>query len=100
MSEDLKPIPIRRSLLRHTFVMGGERDLVMTSALFAMLTGASGMSLLSCVIGGLFWTIALFALRRMAKVDPQMSQVWLRHLTKQNFYAARSTAWAVEKRKR
>jgi type IV secretion system protein VirB3/type IV secretion system protein VirB4 len=97
---DLKIVPIRRSLLRHTLVMGGERDLVMTSAMFAMLTGASGMSFLAWTIGGLFWLIALFALRRMAKADPCMSKIWLRHLTQQNFYSARSTAWAVEKRKR
>jgi type IV secretion system protein VirB3/type IV secretion system protein VirB4 len=100
MMGDLHAVPIRRSLLRHTLVMGGERDLVMTSALFAMLIGVSGMSVMSWVIGAIVWFIALFSLRRMAKVDPCMSKVWLRHIFQQRFYPARSTPWAADTRKR
>jgi type IV secretion system protein VirB3/type IV secretion system protein VirB4 len=92
--------PIRRSLLRHTLVMGGERELVMTSALFAMLIGISGMSIASWAFGVTVWIIALFALRRMAKADPCMSKVWLRHIFQQRFYPARSTPWAADNRKR
>jgi type IV secretion system protein VirB3/type IV secretion system protein VirB4 len=100
MMTNLPTVPIRRSLLRHTLVMGGERDLVMTSALFAMLTGASGMSILSWAIGGAVYFIALFALRRMAKADPYMSKVWLRHIVQQKFYPARSTPWTVDKQRK
>jgi type IV secretion system protein VirB3/type IV secretion system protein VirB4 len=92
--------PIRRSLLRHTLVMGGERDLVMSCALFAMLTAMSGMSLPACAAAVIFWAISLFALRRMAKADPQMSRIWLRHIFQQSFYPARSTPWAVEKQRK
>jgi type IV secretory pathway TrbD component len=96
----LKSVPIRRSLLRHTLVMGGERDLVMTCALFAMLTAMSGMSFASCVAGGVFWLISLFVLRRMAKADPQMSGIWLRHIYQQSFYPARSTPWVIQKQRK
>jgi type IV secretion system protein VirB3/type IV secretion system protein VirB4 len=100
MSGQIKSVPIRRSLLRHALVMGGERDLVMTCALFAMLTAMSGMSLAACAAGVTFWIISTFALRRMAKADPQMSKIWLRHMLQQSFYPARSTPWAVEKQRK
>jgi type IV secretion system protein VirB3/type IV secretion system protein VirB4 len=80
--------------------MGGERDLVMTCALFAMLTAMSGMSIASSAAAGTFWCISVFALRRMAKVDPHMSRIWLRHILQQGFYPARSTPWAVLKQRK
>ena len=92
--------PIRRSLLRHALVMGGERNLVMSCALFAMLTALSGMSLPALACAVIFWIISLLALRRMAKSDPQMSGIWLRHISQQSFYPARSTPWAVEKQRK
>lgn len=89
----LRTVPIRRSLHRHALVMGGERDLVMVSALIALIIGAGGQTFLCAALGGGFWLASLFVLRRMAKADPCMSQVWRRHTRQQDFYPARSAPW-------
>ncbi len=52
-----------------------------------------GLTLISGVSAVIFRLVAVFALRRMAKADPIMSRVWLRHIRQQDFYAARSGRW-------
>lgn len=89
----MRLLPIRRSLHRHSLVMGGERELVMLSALLAMLVGVGGMSWSSSIVAVAFWLVALFVLRRMAKADPCMSKVWMTHVKQQDFYPARSKPW-------
>ena len=83
--------PIRRSLHRHTLVLGGDRELVMFSGLAAFLTALGGFSLFSALCGLAFWLTALFWLRKWATADPQMRDVWLRHIRQQDLYAARSS---------
>ena len=91
----MRVAPIRRSLHRHALVMGGEREMVMLTALVAMLVGIGGMTLLSGAVAGALWLTSLFVLRRMTKADPCMSKVWMRHIKQQGFYAARSTPWRM-----
>lgn len=86
---------IHQSLHRHNLVLGGERDLVMGSALLALLVGVGGMTLISGGLALIFWLFALFVLRRMAKADPMLSRVWLRHVKQQDFYSARSSRWRM-----
>lgn len=85
--------PIRRSLHRQTLVLGGDRELVMFSGLGAFLTALGGFSLLSAVCGLAFWLAALFWLRKWAKQDPLMRQVWLRHIRQQDYYPAKTTVF-------
>jgi len=40
-----------------------------------------------------FWIVTVFALRCMAKADPVMSRVWLRHIKQQEFYPAKASRW-------
>ena len=82
--------PIRRSLHRHTLVLGGDRELVMFSGLGAFLTALGGFSLVSAVCGLAFWLAALFWLRKWAKEDPLMRHVWLRHIRQQDLYPAKT----------
>lgn len=82
--------PIRKSLHRHTMVLGGDRELVLFSGLAAFLTAMGGFSLFSFICGALFWLVALFWLRKWGQADPLMRQVWLRHIRQQDFYAARN----------
>jgi type IV secretion system protein VirB3/type IV secretion system protein VirB4 len=87
------PHTIHQSLHRHTHVLGAEREPVMTAALVAFLVGIGGLTLLSAFSAVLFWVVAVFALRRMAKADPLMSRVWLRHIKQQDFYPAKAGRW-------
>lgn len=90
---EVRIIPIRQSLHRHMTVLGAERELVMISALITLLVGIGGMTLVSGITAFIFWIIAIFALRYMAKVDPMMSKVWMRHIKQKIFYPAKSSAW-------
>ena len=87
---ELRRIPVQSSLHRANLVMGAERELALGSALAALLVGIGGMSLVSAGAAIVFWFCAIWALRRMARADPMMSKVWLRHVRQQVFYSARS----------
>ncbi|MCI7568957.1 MAG: conjugal transfer protein TrbD [Desulfovibrio sp.] len=87
---ELRRIPIHSSLHRANLVMGAERELALGSALAALLVGIGGMSLVSAGTAIVFWFSAIWVLRRMARADPMMSKVWLRHVRQQVFYSARS----------
>ncbi|MGE4194648.1 MAG: conjugal transfer protein TrbD [Pseudodesulfovibrio sp.] len=89
----MRTLTIHQSLHRHSHAMGAERELVLTCGLIALLVGIGGLSLLSVVTGFAFWVTAVFVLRRMAKADPIMSKVWLKHIKQQLFYPARSGVW-------
>lgn len=88
-----RTLPIHQSLHRHAHIMGAERELVMVSGLIALLVGVGGLTTISVVSAVVFWIIAVFALRRMAKADPMMSRVWLRHIKQQDFYPAKVSRW-------
>lgn len=85
--------PIRRSLHRQALFLGGDRELVMFSGLGAFLTALGGFSLVSAFCGLAFWLTALYWLRKWAKIDQRMRDVWLRHLRQQDVYPARPTVW-------
>ena len=90
-----RTLPIHQSLHRHAHVLGAERELVMTSALIALLVGVGGLTAVSFASAGLFWLVSVFVLRRMAKADPIMSRVWLRHIKQQEYYPARASRWRL-----
>lgn len=85
--------PIHQSLHRHNLVLGAERELAMSSALIALLVGVGGLTLISGITAMVFWLAAIFVLRRMAKADPLMSKVWMRHVRQQDFYNAKASRW-------
>lgn len=84
---------IHQSLHRQAHVLGGEREPVMISALIALLVGLGGLTFLSITVSILFWIVAIFCLRGMAQRDPIMTKVWLRHVSQQPVYLARSSRW-------
>ena len=91
----LRTIPIRRAGNRQTLFMGGDRELVMFSGLLAGALLFSAMTILATVIGVALWILTLFLLRLMAKSDPKMRYVYLRHRRYKAYYPARSTPFRV-----
>jgi len=71
--------------------MGGDRELVMFSGLLAFTLIFSAFEFKAFVFGITLWTFALYVLRLMAKSDPQLRQVYLRHRKYRAYYAPRST---------
>ncbi|MGL4209841.1 MAG: conjugal transfer protein TrbD [Candidatus Adiutrix sp.] len=87
---------IRRSLHRHKLVFGGDAELVQFSALGAFLTALSGVGsnfTFTAISALIFWLTALYWLRKFAKKDPRLRDVWLRHIRQQDIYLAKSCAF-------
>ncbi|HEX7639158.1 MAG TPA: conjugal transfer protein TrbD [Burkholderiaceae bacterium] len=91
----LRAIPIRRSGNREQLFMGGDREFVMLAGLLAVALIFSAMTLYSAVIGVLLWIGALFSARLMAKSDPKLRHVYLRHRRYPAYCPARSTPFRV-----
>ena len=71
--------------------MGGERELVMFSAIVAGGLIISAQNLIALAFGLPMWIVCIYFLRVMAKADPYMSKVYSRQLSYQSYYGARST---------
>ena len=87
----LRKIPIRRIGNRHSLFMGGDRELVMLSGLLAFALIFNAQEIRAAVVGLFLWICALFLLRLMAKSDPRLRSVYLRHRRYKAYYAARAT---------
>ena len=87
----LRTIPIRRAGNRTQLFMGGDRELVMFSGLIAFALVFSAQELRASISGLLLWLCSLYLLRLMAKADPQLRFVYLRHRRYQRYYPAQST---------
>ena len=87
---------MRQSLLRPQLLLGCERELIFASGMLTMMVAFSmGPSLLLVFPIGV-WIICLAVLQRMAKHDPQMSRVYVRHVNKKIYYPAAAHFTAKE----
>ncbi len=87
----LRAIPIRRAGNRDNLFMGGDRELVMFSGLLAGALIFSAQELRAAIVGISLWLGSLYMFRLMAKADPKMRFIYLRHRRYRPYYAARST---------
>ena len=96
MEEDIRSVPFHQALIRPELVMGGEREPVMGTTLFAGITAFEGIvqaEWIAVFLAAVFYFSAIFAFRRMAKIDPMMTKVWGRYMQYQTVYPARSPYW-------
>ena len=91
----LRTIPIRRAGNRTNLFMGGDRELVMFTGLIAFALVFSAQELKASIYGMVLWLVSLYLLRLMAKADPQMRFVYLRHRRYQRYYPAQSTPFRI-----
>ena len=89
----LRRTPFHRALYRPSLVLGGERELVIVSAVVMGGLAFVAMNPVAFGFSGIVWPITLFWLRMMAKADPQMSKVYLRQNKYAGYYAPRSRHW-------
>ena len=86
----LRRTPFHRVLHRPNLVLGSERELALFAAL---LTGGLAFSALNLVAGAVglgVWCGGIALLRMMAKADPHMSRVYVRHIRYRAYYPARA----------
>ncbi|MFT2112520.1 conjugal transfer protein TrbD [Marinomonas sp. 2405UD68-3] len=89
----LRTIPIRRAGNRENLFMGGDRELVMFLGLLAGALIFSAQEVRATIFGIGLWFGALFVCRLMAKSDPKLRHVYLRHHRYKAYYPARSTPY-------
>ena len=87
----LRTIPIHRAGNRVNLFMGGDRELVMFAGLIAASLIFSAQELKATVFGIVLWFGALWVARLMAKSDPMLRPVYMRHQRYKSYYPPRST---------
>jgi len=92
---ELQRTPIHQSLVRPILLAGAERRLAILNWLFmAALIFGVGLHLYTLALATLLGTVGHWELRQAAKFDPQLSEVYVRHLHYQRFYPPRASVTA------
>ena len=89
-----REIMINQALWRPDHIWGAERELVLSTALTVATLICLAFNLWITIFAVLLWIIVYNGLKMMAKVDPYMSRVYLRHIKYKAYYPARSTPFA------
>ncbi|WP_025902240.1 conjugal transfer protein TrbD [Tatumella sp. UCD-D_suzukii] len=95
--ESRRQTPFHRALHRPQQIMGGERELMLFSMLLAGGLIVSALNLIATVIGLMIWFVCVQVLRRMAKLDPELSKVYIRQLKYGHYYGPFSRPYRVAK---
>ncbi|OCP23630.1 MULTISPECIES: conjugal transfer protein TrbD [unclassified Ensifer] len=84
---------IHRALSRPNLLMGGDRELVLITGLAAVILIFVVLTPYSVLFGIAVWIAIVGLLRLMAKSDPLMRQVYLRHISYRPNYRATTSPW-------
>lgn len=96
MAEFITPLAtsrIHRALSRPNHLMGADRELVLVTGLATVILMFVVLTWYSVLTGLVIWIAVVGALRAMAKADPMMRQVYLRHIRYQHSYRPTSSPW-------
>ena len=84
---------IHRALSRPNLLMGADRELVLVTGLAAIILIFVVLTWYAALFGVLIWTVVVGLLRMMAKADPAMRRVYLRHVNYRQHYRPTSSPW-------
>lgn len=84
---------IHRALSRPNLLMGADRELVLVTGLAAIILIFVVLTIYSALFGIAIWVVVLAALRMMAKADPMMRRVYMRHVSYRSTYLPTSSPW-------
>lgn len=84
---------VHRALSRPNLLIGADRELLLLAGLAAAILIFVVLTWYAALFGVTVWLIAVAALRIMAKADPLMRQVYIRHISYKSYYRATSTPW-------
>jgi type IV secretory pathway TrbD component len=84
---------IHRALSRPNLLMGADRELVLITGLAAVILIFVVLTVYSAIFGVAVWIVMVGALRMMAKSDPMMRQVYLRHISYKPTYRPTTSPW-------
>jgi type IV secretion system protein TrbD len=84
---------IHRALSRPNHLMGADRELVLLTGLATVILIFVVLTWFSALFGIAIWIVVIGALRMMAKADPMMRQVYVRHVGYRPSYRPTSSPW-------
>lgn len=84
---------IHRALSRPNLLMGADRELMLITGLAAVILIFVVLTVYSAIFGVAVWIVIVGALRMMAKSDPMMRQVYLRHISYRPIYRPTTSPW-------
>jgi type IV secretion system protein TrbD len=87
---ELRQTPLYRALHRPNLFLGGERELVLTTAILCAGVAVSSFTWIGFVVGMVIWSFCIGLFRAMAKSDPNMARIYLRQLHFAAYYPPRS----------
>ena len=97
MESNLKKIPVFTALNKPNLILGADRELMLFTGLFSAMLVFLSLTWQTFIMGITLWVVVSILLRMMAKNDPMMQKVYLKHIKYNSFYAAHSTPFVEEK---
>ncbi|MES2208056.1 MAG: conjugal transfer protein TrbD [Pseudomonadota bacterium] len=88
--EELRRVPIHRSLNRPQLLAGADRELAIMSGVISAMFIFSIVQIWAIFAGIIFWIIAFYILRLLAKADPLMRPIFIRYQIYQRYYPAQA----------
>lgn len=84
---------IHRALSRPNLLMGADRELVLLTGLAAVILIFVVLTWYAALFGIAVWILVIGMLRMMAKADPMMRRVYLRHVGYRHHYQPTASPW-------
>ncbi len=92
MSEEIKIITIHQSLVQPVLVAGAERELIILIGFTSAIVWVAGKDINSLILSGIIWLIGSILAREAAKIDPQLTKIFFRHIKYRDYYPAGETS--------
>ena len=89
-TQALREVVIHESANRPNQLLGSDRELVLVALLTSVSLAFALATWWGIVLSTALWATAVAVLKRMGKADPQLRQVYLRHIRYRSFYPAKS----------
>ncbi|WP_404406909.1 conjugal transfer protein TrbD [Pelagibacterium halotolerans] len=91
--DNLDRARIHRALSRPALLFGADRELVLIAGLASVILVFVVLTVISALLGVAIWIVVVGLLRMMAKADPLMRRVYLKHIKYRPYYRPTSTPW-------
>ena len=91
----LRVLQIHQAFHQPILLGGAERSPALTLGTVALALACNGATLVAVVIAAVLWFVGFPLLRRVAKADAKMFEVYRRAVRYRGYYAPRSTPWRV-----
>lgn len=89
----LRSLDIYQALSRPNLIMGADRELVLLTGLLTLVLVFVVLTLPAAMLGLAVWITMVALLRSMAKADPLMRPIYLRHIRYRARYAPTARPW-------